>query len=226
MASPLWTHQRELLIGMRVQRALSGFASEDDDEPDPVESVRSQWLNQWPAKVTARRKVEALVDVGRWSGLGRADGAPRRVWVAVADNFGRGAGVVAVADVGDGQFEIDGWTCPDRVSALDDARATISKLGIPGRVTVEPALVTIAPRADHAAPADVRFGLPLLRELVESGRLVHDATPELDQQLAECRVRPVQGGLALATLSRSDLMRAAALAVRAAVLNRPAAAIH
>ena len=40
------------------------------------------------------------------------------------------------------------------------------------------------------------------------GRLVHDDTPELDQQLAECRVRPVQGGLALATLARSDLVRA------------------
>lgn len=86
---------------------------------------------------------------------------------------------------------------------------------------VEPALVTIAPRAEHAHPADLRFGLPLFRELVDAGRVVHDVTTELDRQLTECRVRPVQGGLALATLARSDLVRAAALAVRAAVVYRP-----
>jgi hypothetical protein len=97
---------------------------------------------------------------------------------------------------------------------------------VPGQLTVDPALRTIAPHAQHAGPADLRFGLPLFRELVESGRLVHDATPELDTQLAECRVRPVQGGLALATLARSDLVRAAALAVRAAVVYRPQPAIH
>lgn len=226
MASPSWTPEREQRIRMRVQRALSGFASEDDDEPDPVESVRAQWLNQWPAKLTARRRIESLVDVERWAGLEADGGAPKRVWVAVVDNFGRGAGVVAVADVGDGRFEVDGWTCPDRETAIADARLTWVQLDVPGELTVDPALRTIAPHAHHAAPADLRFGLPLLRELVEAGRLVHDATPELDQQLVECRVRPVQGGLALATLARSDLVRAAALAVRAAVVYRPQPAIH
>jgi hypothetical protein len=226
MASPWWTPQREQLIRMRVQRALSGFASEDDDEPDPIESVRAQWLNQWPVKLTSQRKIEALVDVERWAGLDVPSGAARRVWVAVADNFGRGAGVVAVADVGDGQFEVDGWTCPNRQTAIVEARRTWVQLKVPGELTVEPALATIAPRARHAVPADVRFGLPLLRELVESGRLVHDTTPELDQQLAECRVRPVQGGLALVTLARSDLVRAAALALRAAVVHRPKPAIR
>jgi hypothetical protein len=226
MASPSWTPQREQMIRMRVQRALSGFASEDDDEPDPVESVRSQWLNQWPAKLTARRRVERLVDIDQWAGLDTSDGPARRVWVAVADNFGRGAAVVAAADVGNGRFEVDGWTCPDRDAALADARLTVAEHAVPTGITVEPALASIAPRADRAAPADVRFGLPLLRELVEAGRVVHDATPELDQQLAECRVRAVQGGLALATVARSDLVRAAALAIRAAVVYRPEPGIH
>jgi hypothetical protein len=226
MASPWWTPNREQRIRMRVQRALSGWASEDDDEPDPIESVRAQWLNQWPAKLTVRRKVEQLVDIERWAGLDEHAGEPRRLWVAVADNFGRGAAVVAVADVGDGRFEVDGWTMPDRESALEAARFTMRTHAVSAELVVEPALATIAPRADKAAPADVRFGLPLFRELVESGRLVHDTTPELDQQLAECRVRPVQGGLALATTARSDLVRAAALAVRAAVVYRPRPGIH
>jgi hypothetical protein len=226
LASPAWTPQREQLIRMRVRRALSGVVSDDDIDPDPVESVRAQWLNQWPLTPASAGKVASLVDIERWSGLDTNGGRPRRVWVAVADNLGRGAGVVAVADVGDGRFEVDGWTCPDRRSALEAAARTVDELGVPGRVVVEPALVTVAPNAMPTSPADIRFGLPLLRELVESGRLVHDATPELDQQLAECRVKPVAGGLALAAPARSDLVRAAALAVRAAIVYRPTPAIH
>ncbi len=105
--------------------------------------------------------------------------------------------MVAVADIGEGRLEVDGWTCPDRESALADAQRTIEVLDVPGRLIVEPALASVAPLADRATPADVRFGLPLLRELVESGHLVHDVTPELDAQLGEGRVRAVQGGLAL-----------------------------
>lgn len=223
LASPHWTPQREQLIRGAVQRAMSGVGSDDPDEPDPVESVRAQWLNQWPAKLTARGRGEPLLDPGRWAEL-RVDGAqPSRLWVAVADNFGRGAAVVAVASVGDGRFEVDGWTCEDREAALEQAAATLASLPIAGDLVVEPALATAAgAEADASVPADVRFGLPLLRELVTSGRLVHDETPELDAQLGECRVRPVSGGLVIVSGARSDLVRAAALAMRAAVVNRPA----
>ena len=223
-ASPHWSKGRERLLTQRAGRVRAG-ESLDPDESDPVESFRSQFLNIWPVR-TSSAAGTPLVDADRWHTLEARGGAPLRVWVAVADNLGRGAGVVAVADVGAGRFEVDGWTCPDRESALAEARRTIEALDVPGRLSVEPSLVSIAPGADKATPAEVRFGLPLLRELVESGRLVHDVTPELDAQLAECRVRAVQGGLALATLARSDLVRAAALAVRAAVVHSPAPAIH
>lgn len=223
LASPHWSAQRERLIALALQRALSGFVSDDPDEPDPVESVRAQWLNQWPVKLTVRGKGEPLLDVGRWAELRvEADDEPVELWVAVAENFGRGAGVCAVAEVGDGRFEVDGWEMPDRDSALADARATLASLDVPGRLIVEPSLGSmLGGDGDTAIPADVRFGLPLLRQLVGSGRLVHDDTPELDVQLAECRVRPVQGGLALVSGERSDLVRAAALALRAAIVDAP-----
>jgi hypothetical protein len=226
MASPHWSAQRERLMRKNVRRALSGGSSNDPDEVDPIESFRGQWLNQWPPMMMSQGKGEPLLNAARWADLPTAGNPPRRVWVAVADNFGRGAAVAAVAELGDGMFEVDGWTCEDRDAALAAARGTLDALGVPGRIVVEPALSSGAPRADRATPADVRFGLPLLRELVESGRLVHDATPELDQQIGECRVRPVQGGLALATTVRSDLVRATALAVRAAVVYRPVPAVH
>lgn len=229
LASPHWTRQREQLIRGAVQRALSGVAVQDDpDEPDPVESVRAQWLNQWPAKLTVTGRDEALLGTGLWADLTVAgDETPRRVWVAVADNFGRGAAVCAVAEIGGDRFEVDGWLVADRDAALVSARATIDALGVHGELVVEPALGTAAPiGATVATPADVRFGLPLLRQLVDAGRLVHDATAELDGQLAECRVRAVSGGLTLSTGARSDLVRAAALALRAAVVHKPLPAIH
>jgi hypothetical protein len=226
VASPWWSTQRENMIRMRLARAVSGFVTEDESEPDPIESVRAQWFNQWPAKLTARKKVEALVDIERWHGLDAGGAVPIRVWVAVADNYGRGAGVCAVADIGGDRFEVDAWTCADRLEALAAAQATLDLLDVFGRVIVEPSLASVAPGAQQSAPADLRYGYPLLRELIEAGRLVHDETPELDMQLTECRVRPVQGGLALATPARTDLIRAAALAVRAAVVHRPNPGIH
>jgi hypothetical protein len=226
IASPWWSAQREQMIRTRLARALSGFASDDETEPDPLESVRAQWFNQHPLKLTVRRKVETLIEFERWASLDAGGEEPLRLWVAVADNFGRGAGVAAVGDLGDGRFEVDAWTCTDRDAALADAQLTLDRFGVIGQMIVEPTLAGVAPYAECAAPADIRFGLPLLRQLVEAGRLVHDETPELDLQLAECRVRPVQGGLALAIPARSDLVRAVALALRAGVVHRPTPAIR
>lgn len=226
LASPHWSRQREQLIRGAVNRALAGLASDDPDEPDPIEAVRAQWLNQWPTKLVARGKGEALLDLSRWEACHTVGDVPLELWVAVADNFGRGAGVAAVAAVDDGLFEVDAWTCEGRAEALADARDTLAGHDVPGMLITEPALSSMAADATHAVPADVRFGLPLLRELGESGRLVHDRTPELDQQFGECRVRPVSGGLALVSPGRSDLVRAAALALRAAIVEAPMPAIH
>jgi len=52
LASPHWSTTRERLITAQHRRALAGERTEDPDEPDPVESFRSQWLNIWPARRT------------------------------------------------------------------------------------------------------------------------------------------------------------------------------
>lgn len=227
LASPHWTRQREQLLRGAVRRALSGVAVADDTgETDPVESFRAQWLNQWPGKLTARGKGEPLLPPGRWAELRVEGDAPERVWVAVADNFGHGAAIGVVAEIGDGRFEVDGWLCEDRDAALADARATPEQLGVHGELVADPSLASAAGDADDGKAQDVRFGLPLLRQLVQSGRLLHDDTPELDAQLAECRVHPVSGGLALSTLARSDIVRAVALALRAAIVDVPLPMVH
>ena len=209
--------------------ALGGCARARRSTPTrPTRSSPSAPSSSTSGRCT--RRAPRARRAGRPRALARPRGERRRAAARLGGGgrelSGGGQGVVAVADVGEGRYEVDGWTCKDRDSALESARRTIEVLGVPGRLSVAPSLVSAAPTADKATPADERFGLPLLRELVESGRLVHDATPELDVQLAECRVRPVSGGLTLATPARSDLVRAAALAARAAVVSSPVPAIY
>ena len=48
LASPHWTPKRERLISKRLQAARLGEVDPAAEEPDPEQSFRSQWLNQWP----------------------------------------------------------------------------------------------------------------------------------------------------------------------------------
>ncbi|HKY65097.1 MAG TPA: hypothetical protein VJM49_01945, partial [Acidimicrobiales bacterium] len=207
-----------------VRRALAGLAPDDKTEPDPVEAVRSQWLNIWPTRLTLAGG-EVLVAPEMWMRLRVPDDAtPGRLWVAVEDNYGNGAAVAAVADLGDATFEVDGWTCEHRDEAIASAQALIASWSSPVTLLVGSSLSHRRGRV--TSPADTRFGLPLVRSLVGQGRIVHDDTPELDEQLADVRVRQMPGGgLSLVPGPRSDLVRAVAWALRAATVPVPQPAI-
>ena len=61
-----------------------------------------------------------------------------------------------------------------------------------------------------AGIAETRRGLALFRSMVDAGRIVHDATADLDRQVANARVRQTANGtLTLGRFHRSDLLRAA-----------------
>ena len=62
-ASPHWSAKRERVIAERLEAALAG-ESDDPDEPDPIESFRTQWLNQWPAKRVPVEGANSCVDAG------------------------------------------------------------------------------------------------------------------------------------------------------------------
>ena len=226
LASPHWSAQRERLIAKAVRRALSGQASDDPDEPDPVQAVRSQWLNIWPRRLTVGGG-EALVDVATWRSLRRpVDATPGRLWVAVEDNYGHGAAVAAVASLGADVFEVDGWLCVDRFGAVAEAEALIAGHRSPATLILGASLDRARRSCVRASSAETRYGLPLLRSLVAQRRLVHDDTPELDEQFAAVRVREVIGGLHLVGGKRSDLVRATCWALREAVVRRPSPEIH
>lgn len=220
LASPHWTPKRERLMANRLERALAGESS-DVDEPDPISSFRTQWLNQWPGKRLKLSKGDPLLDVERWRAL-RGDVAddPERIFVAVEDHAGMGAAIAAVCAQSDGRLGLDGWIVATWQQALDDLRRL--QAGHDGfRLIVGASLLVRLPpgiRGTAGTATLSRSTLPLLRELVADGAVVHDSA-EIDEQVATVRVTEAVGGLAVVAGARSDLVRAASWALAAA--HRP-----
>jgi hypothetical protein len=206
-----------VLLEANLRRVHAG-ESLDPDEDDPYESFQAQYLNVWPAKAGPHSGARLLPET-LWDALQGVSGhVSGPVWIAVEDNYGKGAAVAAVGVIDD-RFEIDGWECDSWRTALDDAVALLQSRPVGSRLIVGQA-VTEPPnvRFDRAGATDTRLGLALFRDLARSGRVVHDASPELDAQIEACRVRDVPGGgLAVITTDlRADIVRAAVWALREA----------
>lgn len=227
-ASPHWSAGRERLLEARLRRVEAGETL-DPDEDDPAESFLAQYLNVWPIR-TGLRTGEPLLPEGAWARL-RTE--PRisagAAFVAVEDNYGEGAAVAAVIRTDD-RFEVDGWIVPTWEEAIADARALVasrpgSRLVVGNSVAAR--VVDLRPRPARAGATETRTGLVLLRELVRSGLVLHDETPDLDAQFDAARVRTVAGGgLALISSRRSDLVRAAVWALREAQAAPSRPSIH
>jgi hypothetical protein len=225
LASPHWTPQRERLIGKRLQAALDG-ETQDPEEPDPEQSFRAQWLNQWPSrKVEAPGAVQDLLPAGLWGTLEQPDlGGAGPVFVAVEDDFGLGAAVAAVAVLEDGRLEVDGWLREDWNTAMADVQRLgelreIREMHVGASLLDRVPVGLPAPRP--AVATQVRHGLALLRDLAASGQLVHDETTgDLDRALGAARVKESLTGVLLVAVGPTHLVKAAAWAVAAA--HRPA----
>ena len=226
-ASPHWTPKRERMIAKRLEGALAG-ESDDVDEPDPVSSFRTQWLNQWPAKRLALVKGEPLLELDVWRSLsGEVVDDPARLYVAVEDHAGYGAAIAAVAVQPDGRLGLDGWTVPTWTDALADLRRLQASHELVTLTAGASLLVRLPPgmRARPATVALTRSTLPLMRELVAVGAVVHDS-PEVDEQVETVRVTSAVGGLSVVAGSRSDLLRASSWVLAAAHRPRRTPSIH
>lgn len=219
MASPHWTSKRERLIAARLEGALAG-ESDDVDEPDPISSFRTQWLNQWPPKRLAVTKGEPLVELEEWLALrGEVVDAPR-IYVAVEDHSGLGAGIAAVCIQPDGTLGVDAWTCSTWAGALTDLRQIYATHETVKLYAGASLLVRLPPgmRATPGTSTLTRSTLPLMRELIHGGAVVHDSA-ELEEQIETVRVQEAIGGLNTVTGVRSDLVRAVSWALAAS--HRP-----
>lgn len=227
LASPHWTAQRERMI-RRQREAISSGEIEDPEEPDPIQSFRSQWLNQWPTKKSEPPgAVQDLLPPGLWADLTlSALWSEEPLFVALEDDFGKGAAVAAVACLPDGRLEVDGWLREDWDSAIADAERLagmrrIRELHVGASLLDRVPLGGALPRARPALGVQTRTGLALLRDLAAGGQLVHDrTTTELDRALAQAQVRESLTGLYLVARGPTHLIRALVWAVTAA--HRPA----
>jgi hypothetical protein len=226
LASPHWTPQRQRLVGKQLEAALAGEAEITEDEADPVEAFRSQWLDQWPLRTIPGGLAETLLPAGLWAYLtepGLHTDAP--LFVALEDNFGVGAAVAAAARLEDGRIEVDGWLTDDWDTAVLDLQR-LSALRRVRQLSVGASMLNRLPAGTSPTPvpaggAETRLGLPLLRDLAAGGVLVHDETTvELDQAVQQAQVKELSTGLSLLPVGDIHLVKALCWAVHAA--HRPA----
>ena len=181
LASPHWTPKRERMIGKRLEAAKMGEVDVDAEEPDPEQSFRAQWLNQWPRRRTAPPgNTEDLLPLGLWAELEDQGLGFGPLIVALEDDYGRGAAVGACWRMDDGRIAVDGWTTDD----WDSAILHVERLHVMRPVTelyVGASLLDRVPKDGQWAPRPVgmteaRAGLAVFRDLAASGMLAHDDT--------------------------------------------------
>ncbi len=232
-ASPHWTARRRSLIARRLQ-AIEAGEIEDPEEPDPVESFRAQWLNQWPARAAQLTgATEPLLPEGVWAelaedGLGVGSGA---VWVALEDDYGFGAAVAAATRLGDGRIEVDGWLRGDWDSAISDlqrlaATRPLRALQV-GASLVDRLPIGMRGQATPCGSAQTKAGLALIRDLALNRQLTHDSTTtELDQTMELAAVKEAPSGLFLVAKGPTHLVRALSWCLVAAHRPVPMPAVH
>jgi hypothetical protein len=223
-ASPHWTPHRQRLVQNQLD-ALSAGEVVDPDEPDPEESFKAQWLNQWPRKLTEiDNKTEPLLPGGLWFGLGEPV-APSvsPVFVGMEDAYGKGAGVAVVAKTPDGRYEIDGLSFDEGWDAAID---WVLRLGLHRKIrelhvgaSMIDRVPSNLPHPHGAVNAQASAGFAVFRDLAAGRMLVHDDTPELDKAIGETLVRESPSGLQIAQGPR-HLIKAVAWALLAA--HKPA----
>jgi hypothetical protein len=225
LASPHWTPQRERLIGRKLE-AMQAGEIEDPEEPDSEASFRAQWLNQWPRSLTPTGgPLEELLPAGMWAGLAEADVETEGpIYVAIEDDFGRGAAVAATSRDTRGRIEVDGWLCKNWDAAIGDVQRLaewrqVRSIQV-GASLLDRVPPDLAPRPKAAAGTDTRNGLAVFRDLAADAMLVHDQrTFSLDDAIKSAKVREATTGLRIAGGAAPHLVKAAVWAVAAA--HRP-----
>jgi hypothetical protein len=230
-ASSQWSPRRERTIRAQLAAAQAGTLRAED-EPDPVESFKAQWLNQWPRRLTEDDgKTEPLLPPGLWAGLAQEGlAAQGPLFVAVEDLFGRAAAVAAARKLDDGRLEVEAWHLADWDAAVAEldllAQTHTVRQLIVGASMLDRIPPGTAPPPRTAGGSETRAGLALLRDLALGGHVAHDVTTyELDEALAAAQVKESPQGLTLVPSETAHLVKAAVWALAAAHRPTPMPAI-
>jgi hypothetical protein len=236
-ASPHWSPARERLVAKSYAKVLRGETL-DPEEPDPIASFDAQWLNRWPDPVPLEQRLpdEPLLDP---RGVLEAREAWRRCLddAAVPDPGaalylalevdGEGAAAAAAALTPDGRVLMGGWRFPTRTEAVDWVQDTGEDAADPlllvgASMVDDPELAGLEIATEPSGGVETRAALPLVRELVQTGRIAHDGSADTSAAVLGARVRPgVAATVMLLTGNESTaLLRALLWAMRRAHLDR------
>jgi hypothetical protein len=229
-ASPHWTPRREKMVRAKLRRALAGQRDDDATDPDPVESFRSQWLNQWPADGVAVN-TDRLVAHGELLVKGDAPSGLESPVLVMEDNLGgQGCALVLAQRVGElvavtsqtYDRREEAWSYLRAVSAADNVWDPTVLVG--ATLSVDPAAEELA--AEARGSRELRPAVGLFRDLLADGRLRFDGTDDtLTTALLAARTVDTLTGTTLAFVKggqgRLDIVRAVLWAVAEAVQNPP-----
>jgi hypothetical protein len=218
-ASPHWSKTREGLIREVLTRALDG-EGEDPNEPDPVESFRNQWLNQWPERRSSDDVgVEIFLTVEEWAESVTESGERsfKDAVLAMEDYQGQGCGAVLAQQTEDGTVVLSADVFPrwsDMLQAVSPSMVGVSTVLVGVSHFALPEVQALPARVVKRGVTETPAALALLREGVREGSVLHIPDEQLDTQIEELRVRPTTGKLGISsTKTRNDLARCAAWAV-------------
>jgi hypothetical protein len=232
MASPYWTAEREQAIRSALERALT--AAVDANGQDSRAGFQTQWLCRWPSEDASARKGEPLLPPEAWEQARTTLHAEGPVVIAVEDWFGEGAATAAARRLADGRLLVAGWQFPTRELAAEQASEIASwtsgsELIVGATLMGDPWVHEVpAMKLTSATGSLTRAGLPLFRQMVESGQLVWDEADgrEIADRLETARVVQGAAGLRLLDGGRNDLVRALVWVVASAAVRPPMPAIY
>jgi len=215
-AAPHWSEQRARMCADRVARALRGESSPDDDDLDPVEAFRAQYLNVWPDLAAPRSEGVPLLEVGELDRWARPGVAAQPAAVAVDSWFGDGFAVAF-------GWRVDGGLLVGvrRAASIVDAAGMVRAAGggprvLVGRQHSEDAVWSgLGVEPLRVSGRVAAFGL---RAAFRAGGLWHDGGGLLSGQLEGLMVARVDGvdGPRLLPGGRTDAVRAVFGVVQAA----------
>jgi hypothetical protein len=218
MASPHWSIRRERRVADALERAQRG-ESDDPRGPDPIESFRNQWLNQWPLPSAARdRTGEVFLSVEEWAE--RVTSSKVYVDYVMAVEVAAGEttfGVVGAGITADGTIVLSAETFgtrPALFEALQASMVGVSTVLVGANMYHWPQIQELQATVVSRGGTETLLALPLLRLGVREGDVLHIPDEQLDAQVEELRVRSTTGNrLGISSKSRNDLVRCAAWAV-------------
>lgn len=213
--SPHWTPQRERMIASKIERAQAGEVEPDLDDPDPLEAIRSQYLNCWEFTKKKAQPGTPVVTGMEWAALNGAAPPPvPPTVVAVESWYAEGVCVASAWPVAGDHVVVKVTAHSTLAEAAADALGQGASVVLVGKTMFSEPVFADTSVPVEAIGSRMSASVTDLRRLIDSDVLRHDGTSdELAEQVLMQRTKPGPDGPTLTSRTRGDALKAAVWAV-------------